>query len=250
MNEQYLKNLLHDHPWRDLVRCAATVPSTNAAVKALALNGAPEGTAMLADTQTQGRGRLGRTFCSEEGGLYLSLLLRPERPAAELMTLTARAAVCVRQAIMDTCQIDTQIKWVNDLYLHGKKVCGILTELVGSENPAAVVGIGINCSQTAFPEALSGIATSLLLETGKPIDKELLAAATLKNLFTVLDTPWLDAYRAACMNIGKPVKVLSPQGEKEAFAVDITDTAALTVRYPDGTVEDLSTGEISIRPVP
>ncbi len=249
MNEQRLKTLLYNHPWRDLVQCVATVPSTNAAVKVLALNGASEGTAMLADLQTQGRGRLGRTFCSEAGGLYLSVLLRPGRPASDLMTLTARAAVCVRQAIIDVCSIDTQIKWVNDLYLHGKKVCGILTELVGGEPPAAVVGIGINCDQTNFPAELSDIATSLFLETGRPTDKELLAAAILQKFSAVFDTPWLDTYRAACMNVGKPVKVLSPQGEKEAFAVDITDAAALTVRYPDGTVEDLSSGEISIRPV-
>lgn len=250
MNEQRLKTLLYNHPWHDLVQCVDTVPSTNAAVKALASNGAPEGTAMIAGCQTQGRGRLGRTFFSEEGGLYLSVLLRPERPASDLMTLTARTAVCVRQAIIDVCSIDTQIKWVNDLYLHGKKVCGILTELVGSENPAAVVGIGINCDQTAFPEELRDIASSLHAETGRQIDKEALAAAILRNLSSVFEMPWLDTYRSACVNIGKPVKVLSPQGEKDAFAVDITDTAALTVRYPDGTTEDLSTGEISIRPVP
>lgn len=249
MNEQRLKTLLYNHPWHDLVQCVDTVPSTNAAVKALASNGAPEGTAMLADTQTQGRGRLGRTFCSEKGGLYLSVLLRPERPAADLLTLTARTAVCVRQAIIDVCSIDTQIKWVNDLYLHGKKVCGILTELVGGEKPAAVVGIGINCDQIAFPEELRDIASSLYAETGRQTDKEALAAAILQNLSNVFNTPWLDTYRAACMNLGKPVKVLSPQGEKDAFAVDITDTAALTVRYPDGTVEDLSSGEVSVRSV-
>lgn len=249
MNEQYIKSLLKGHPWREAVQCVDTVPSTNAAVKAFASNGANEGTAMIADTQTQGRGRLGRTFCSEAGGLYLSVLLRPEKPAKDLLTLTARTAVCVRRAIFDTCSIDTQIKWVNDLLLHGKKVCGILTELVGGEKPAAVVGIGINCDQTAFPEELRDIASSLHAETGRQIDKEALAAAILRNLSAVFETPWLDTYRSACVNIGKPLKVLSPLGEKEAFAVDITDTAALTVRYPDGTTEDLSSGEISIRPV-
>lgn len=249
MNEQYLKYLLQDHPWRDLVQCVGTVPSTNAAVKALASVGAPEGTAMIANTQTQGRGRLGRTFYSKEGGLYLSVLLRPERQGSDLMTLTARTAVCVRQAIMDTCGIETRIKWVNDLLLQGKKVCGILTELVGGTVPSAIVGIGINCNQTAFSPELDGIAGSLLSETGKTIERELLAAAILQNLSAVFETPWIDAYRAACLNIGKPVRVLFPQGEKEAFAVDITDNAALTVRYPDGTTENLSSGEVSIRPM-
>lgn len=231
------------------MQCFDRIGSTNAAVKDLAANGAPEGTAVIADRQTQGRGRLGRTFCSEAGGLYLSVLLRPGRAASDLMTLTARTAVCVMQSVSDICACTVQIKWVNDLCFHGKKIAGILTELVGGTVPAAVVGIGINCNQTAFPPDLNGIAGSLLSETGKTVDRELLAAAILRRMSAVFDTPWLSVYRAACVNIGKPVRVLSPQGEKEAFAVDITDTAALTVRYPDGTTEDLSSGEISIRPM-
>lgn len=96
-----------------------------------------------------------------------------------------------------------------------EKVCGILTELVGGEKPAAVVGIGINCDQTAFPEELRDIASSLHAETGRQIDKEALAAAILRNLSAVFETPWLDTYRSACVNIGKPLKVLSPLGEKK-----------------------------------
>lgn len=248
MNEQRIKTILGDHPWAALVRCEHTVTSTNALVKALAAQGLPEGTALLAETQSAGRGRLGRSFYSPAGsGLYLSVLLRPGKLANELLDLTARVAVCVQRAISDTCGFDAGIKWVNDLCLHGKKLGGILTELTGGERPAVIIGIGINCDQTKFPSELTDIASSVYAETGVSVDREALAAAILRRLSTLYETDWLPAYRQHCVTLGKPVKVLFPQGEKEAFAVDVTDTAALLVEYPDGTREEISSGEVSVR---
>lgn len=250
MNEQKIKTFLSSHPWQTLVRCVDSIPSTNAAVKQLALQGVPEGTALLAEMQTAGRGRLGRSFHSPAGcGIYLSVLLRPEKPASDLFDLTARVAVCVRRAISEVCGCDADIKWVNDLMLHGKKIGGILTELVGVAEPAVIVGIGINCNQTDFPPELQKIAGSLFAETGKTVDREALAAAILRNLSNVFAIDWLPEYRANCITLGCEVKLLSPQGEREGFALDVTETAALLVRLPDGTTEEVSSGEVSVRPM-
>ena len=248
MDEQRIKSILNSHPWALSVHCEKTVRSTNLLVKALAAQGAPEGTAIFAERQTEGRGRLGRSFYSPAGtGLYFSVLLRPALPARELSDLTARVAVCVRRAICDTCGVQVGIKWVNDLCLNGKKLGGILTELVGGETPAAVVGIGINCSQTAFPPELSGIAGSIYTETGTSVDREALAAACLRRLSELYETDWLDEYRQCCVTLGQPVRILSAQGQREAFAEDVTDTAALLVRNPDGTREEIFSGEVSVR---
>lgn len=247
MNEQIIKQILSPHPWGALVRCVEACPSTNALVKQLALQGAPEGTACIAERQTAGRGRLGRSFFSPEGGIYLSVLLRPGKTAPALFDLTARVAVCVRRAISDTCGCDVGIKWVNDLILHGKKIGGILTELVGGAEPSAIVGIGINCGGADFPPELCEIASSLFAETGRLVDREALAASILRNLSDILfEIDWLPEYRACCVTLGKNVRLLSPQGEREAFAMDVTETAALLVRLPDGTVEEVSSGEASL----
>lgn len=248
MNEQRIKTILNNHPWAARVRCEETAASTNDIVKILAAQGAPEGTAVFAERQTAGRGRLGRSFYSPaETGLYFSVLLRPERPARELLDLTARVAVCVRRAISEVCGVEVCIKWVNDLCLNGKKIGGILTELTGGTNPAAVVGVGINCNQPEFPQELSGIAGSVFSGSGVTVDRETLAAACLRQLSALYDTDWLAEYRAYCVSLQKPVKILSAQGEREAFAEDVTDTAALLVRYPDGSREEIFSGEVSVR---
>lgn len=248
MNEQLLKNLLNHHPWGELVNCEGTVGSTNSLVKALALQAAPEGTAVLADAQTAGRGRLGRSFYSPNGsGLYLSVLLRPQKPAQALFDLTARVAVAVCRAVEAVCGIALSVKWVNDLCLNGKKLGGILTELVGGAVPAAIVGIGINCTQTEFPEDLRSIAGSILSETGITVSREQLAAAILQQLSCLFDVDWLPYYRARCLTLGKEVRVISADGQRKAVALDVTDTAALLVEYPDGSREAVSSGEVSVR---
>lgn len=248
MDEQTVKAYLRGHPWAELVRCTDSTRSTNADAKALASAGAPEGTAVIAEQQTEGRGRLGRSFFSPAGsGLYLTVLLRPEKPAAELLDLTARAAVCAQRAIRSACGIETALKWVNDLYLNGKKVGGILTELTGGAVPAVLLGIGINCAQAAFPPELSQIAGSLTGETGLPVDRERLAAELLRQFSMIFEIDWSADYRRSCITLGRQVRVLSPQGTREGFAFEITDTAALCVRYPDGTQEELSSGEVSVR---
>lgn len=248
MNEERIKTYLHGHPWAAYLTCVDCIGSTNTAVKAAAQQNAPEGTAVLAEEQTAGRGRLGRSFYSPAGsGLYLSVLLRPARPADALLDLTARVAVCVREAILDACGVSVGIKWVNDLCLNGKKLGGIMTELVGVGVPAVVVGIGLNCTQTDFPPALSQLAGSILTETGCTVDRERLAACILRRLSAVFETDWLPTYRQHCVTLGKQIRIISAQGQREAFALDVTDTAALLAEYPDGSREAVCSGEVSVR---
>ncbi len=235
--------------------------STNTHLKRMALEGAPHGTVVLAEQQTGGRGRFDRVFHSPPGkGIYLSLLLRPTLPANKLMVLTAFTAVAVCRAIEQTCALRPQIKWTNDLILGGKKLCGILTELsLESETGRvqyAVVGIGINVNQESeeFPPELSSIATSLKSAAGRPISREALIAALLTQLdemtasaFEAGRAQWLSEYRAACMTIGQAVSVQRGGQKRLGTALSIDEDAALVVRYEDGSVETVNSGEVSVR---
>ena len=246
---------LGDHPWASRVKVLRMVDSTNNYLKALAAEGAPQGTVAVADWQTAGRGRLGRRFDSPPGtGIYLSVLLRPGCPAGELMTLTAQAAVAVRRAVAAVCGAELGIKWVNDLVLGGKKLCGILTELSFEAESGlvgyAVVGVGINCNRTEaqFSPALREIAGSLLTQTGQPVDRTRLAAELIRSLSELPKLDWRAEYRAACVNLGRQVQILSPgQPPRSGVAEDVGDLAELLVRLPDGSLETVNAGEVSVR---
>ena len=247
---------LSDDPRRELVTVLPEVDSTNNALKSLAARGAPAGTVLMADCQTGGRGRMGRSFDSAAGkGIYLSLLLRPACPPAGLMTLTAQAAVAVRRAIGEVCGVLPEIKWVNDLFLSGKKICGILTELSLEAETGlvsyAVVGVGVNCNRPAedFPEALREIAGSILSQTGSPVDRNRLAAAMIRQLDALPRLDWRQEYAEACMTLGKAVSILSPgKPPLEAFALEIGEQAELIVRTAAGERLSVNSGEVSIRP--
>lgn len=211
------------------------VDSTNDRLKELAAAGAPEGTVLLARGQTAGRGTSGRAFWSPAGeGLYLSVLLRPAAPPEELLTLTGRAAAAVRRGIASVSGAPCTIKWLNDIYLGGYKVCGILTEL----SPCldwAVLGIGVNLTQRRedFEGAgLTGIATSLAAE-GYPADRRELAAGILAELEHMYrDFPghrekWLAEYRAHCDTVGRPVRFWADGGLRTGRAAAIEDDFTL-----------------------
>lgn len=224
-----------------------TIDSTNAELKRR--TDAAHGTVICSVQQTQGRGRLGRSFQSPEGGLYLSVLLRRTEPPEQLLHLTPMAAVAVRRAIFDACGIWTQIKWINDLVLHGKKVCGILTELAGKDR--IILGIGINCTTETFPPELADIATSLHAHCA--VDLHRLTSALLLRL-QELDAglfsrkaEWMREYAAACLTVGKPVQLLRAGTKREAFAEGIDENGGLLVRFDDGTRETVTMGEASVR---
>ncbi len=242
------------------VLCLSTVDSTNNRLRELALGGAPAGQVVLADEQTEGRGRRGRVFASpKQQGIYLSVLLRPDSLPADIAEITAWTAVAVNNAIESVCDIRAGIKWVNDLVIDRKKICGILTETsIESENgyvQSVIIGIGINVNgqKEDFPEEIRSIATSLAAETGKPIVRARLAAALIREL-DCLSQAWpkgkskyLAAYRKDNITTGKEILVVHGTEKAPAYATAIGDDFSLRVRYADGRSKNLSGGEISIK---
>ena len=240
--------------------CPDSVDSTNTEAKRHAARGADEGLVILSRHQSAGRGRAGRTFHSPDGlGLYLSVLLRPCLPPETVANFTAWTAVAVCDAIQATCGVRPQIKWTNDLVLNGKKLCGILTELATDPNTGKpdylVVGIGINVSHgpADFPEELCSIATSLSAELGRSVDCALLAAQVIVALdrlyarFPEKKAAYLEQYRADCLTVGKQVQLITPTTVREAVATGIDDEFRLLVKFPDGSTQAVSTGEVSVR---
>lgn len=191
-----------------------SVDSTNTYLNRLAEEGAPEGTVVVAEAQTAGRGTAGRSFFSPAGeGLYLSVLLRPEAELSQLLTLTGRAAAAVRAAVERACGAPCQIKWLNDIYLNGKKLCGILAEL-SPDGKRVILGVGINLCQsgeTFGTQGLGDIATSLAAE-GYSVDREELLRCVLEELGEMYRLfpggleECLQTYRAHCLTIGRQVE--------------------------------------------
>ena len=260
MKEQILTKLAPGHPWGGLLQYYLCLDSTNTFAKALAAQGAPHGTVIVAGSQTGGRGRLGRSFHSPEGtGLYFTAILRPDCEAAELMHLTCAVAVAVSDAVEDTCGIRLGIKWINDLVCGTRKVGGILTELTlvpGSAKVAsAIVGIGINCRQQAsdFPPELQSIAGSLALASGRDVSPADLAAAIMARLSDLAPRlltekqSIMDRYRANCITLSQEVSLHRANTVTHATAIGIDDEGALLVRYPDGREETVNSGEASVR---
>lgn len=230
------------------------VASTNQLAKEYGENGAEEGLVVLADSQTAGRGRLGRSFCSPAGtGLYMSLLLRPSLSAEKALSITTAAAVAVCRAIERVSPRKAQIKWVNDIYCDGKKVCGILTEAAFEHSGMryAVLGIGINVTdpKDGFPRDIADIAASVF---GKQDgDRHLLAAAVLDAFFEeyehLNEERFVREYRERSCLIGKAVTVKAAAGDRDATVLDVDEACRLLVRYEDGREEALSSGDVSIR---
>ena len=232
-----------------------TVDSTNTVCRRLAMEGAPDGTAVVAARQTAGRGRMGRHFESPEGmGLYLSMLWRPVTSPEGLLPLTAMASASAAEAIRRVTGADVGIKWPNDLVLHGKKLAGILTEsaLTGSGGVAyVVIGIGVNLWQkpSDFSPEVAKVATSLAAE-GYAVDRTALETAltdALRQAFRHLCAPetFVDEYRRLCLTLGRQVRIVPV--DETVTALDIDGQYGLTVRRENGAVETLRCGEVSVR---
>lgn len=238
-----------------------TIDSTNTALKRMAPEGAPEGTCLLAKEQTAGRGRLGRSFYSPSGsGLYLSMLLRPQLLPISATHLTCAAAVAVCETIEDLTDRRPVIKWVNDIYVDGKKVCGILTE--GALNSAdgtlsyAIVGIGINllAPEGGFPEEIARTAGALDVDPGI---RSALSAGIIDRLLDLYEgmpeASFLEAYRQRSFLLGQPILVYPLAGGDikgepyPATVLSILPDFSLLVRLEDGTTRAISSGEVSVR---
>lgn len=234
-----------------------TVGSTNEAARARAIAGAPEGLVVLAMQQTQGRGRQGRSFFSPpDTGVYLSLVLRPRQyAAAQAVRLTTMAAVAACEAIEAVSERPAQIKWVNDIYVEGRKVCGILTEAaVAVENGMleyVVLGVGVNVlpPREGFPPELAGTAGAVLPAPRSDAKNRLAAAFLDRFMACYADPPaglW-QAYRSRSLVLGRQVLVLAGGDSRPAEALDIDEDFRLLVAYEDGTRERLFSGEVSLQ---
>jgi BirA family biotin operon repressor/biotin-[acetyl-CoA-carboxylase] ligase len=240
--------------------CFPVIDSTNNYLKREAMN-VSAGTVVVANEQTGGRGRLGRSFRSQpDKGIYLSALLRPDVLPAQALNLTAFVAVAVCEGIEEATGLQPQIKWTNDIVLGDHKVCGILTEMsVEGESGALqhiITGIGVNVNQTEedFPPELREMATSLRMVKGEAIPRGLLAAEII-NALDRMYTAWtgdgadyLERYRARCLTVGRQVKLLRADGSvQEAQALGVDDDFALVVEHPDSHRETITSGEVSVR---
>ena len=243
------------------LRCAEELGSTNTVLKELANRGESAGLALVAGRQTAGRGRMGRSFYSpEDTGVYLSLLLRPALPAAEATRITACAAVAVAETLEELSGRAAQIKWVNDVFMDGRKVCGILTEASldceSGQLSYAVVGIGVNALEPAggFPEELREIAGSVFRERTLPELRCRIAAGILHRLWRYCGGATLEdcfpAYRDRSLVLGRQVELLSPGREPESARVlDLEPDYALRVRLADGSERAVRSGEVRVRPL-
>lgn len=239
------------------VHFAVQTDSTNELGKRLAREGAPHGTLAVAEFQTAGKGRSGRSWTAPAGtSVMMSLVLRPTFSPDMAPMLTLVMGLSVAQAVI-RLGMEASIKWPNDAVVSRKKICGILTEmnLEGSRIREVVIGVGINVNVEAMPEELSDKATSLLLESGRSFDRSLVAALVLerfeKNYDRFLQTGdlslLLEEYNSLLANRGRPVRVLDPKEPWEGTALGISEKGELLVRREDGSVDRVRSGEVSVR---
>lgn len=245
---------------RDNIYVYDAVDSTNTQCKRLAMDGAADGTVVLAEEQTAGRGRKGRSFQSPRGlGLYLSVLWRPSCEPAKLLPLTALAAVAVSRAVERVTGEQAAIKWPNDLLLHDRKIAGILTEMAlegeSGQIDYVVLGIGVNVHHTPadFTEEVASMASSLDAVLGTFVSRPRLAAALMEELDLlrreILWQPerYREAYRQRCVTVGRTVQLLRGEERHVATAIDVDDRFGLVVRREDGRLETVRSGEVSVR---
>ena len=242
--------------WRN-VHWLARVDSTQRVARDLARSGAAEGTAVVAEEQTAGRGRLGRTWHSPPGdNLYCSIVLRPPRAPAEVPQIALVAGLAVADAVQETAGRCPAIKWPNDVLLDGKKVCGILTEMESEMDRVhhVIAGIGVNLNTRRFPRELREKASSLLLLTGRPVERAPFTARLLAALearygrylsvgFASVRTEW-ESY--SCLT-GTEVRVQGPGGEVAGRVIGLDDDGALRLRGADGRVTRIVAGEVTLR---
>ena len=236
--------------------CFEMIDSTNSFLKREAMDDAPHGSAAVANCQSAGRGRLGRTFQSPaDRGIYLSVLLRPNLPGETLLSATGMAAVAVSRAIKRTTGVQVGIKWTNDLILNGKKLAGILAEtVVIGDEIALVIGVGVNVHHRRedFEGEVADIATSLAME-GITVSRAALAAAMIEELYALGDAlggeigAYIEEYRRSCVTLEREVRLVWSEEQSKATALDIDEKFGLVVRFDDGSVTTVRTGEVSVR---
>ncbi len=243
------------------VHSFAIIDSTNNEAKRLAEAGAKHGTLVISEQQNGGKGRRGRNWASPAGnGIWMTLILRPELEPIKASMLTLVAAMAVRDAIIDVCDnAECQIKWPNDIVINGKKICGILTEMSADPDSInyVVVGIGINVNTESFPDDIAKVATSIRCEVKHSVRRSSIIVnfekAFEKYYARFIKTQDLslikDEYNKVLVNIGRTVKIIEKNNEYTGKALGIDETGCLLVEREDGTVEEVLSGEVSVRGV-
>lgn len=258
LSKEEISNALIDELKGTEIHLLNTVDSTNDYAKMLAKQDAPEYTLVVADTQTHGKGRMGRVFSSPSGtGIYMSFILRPKTSLETAQLITSCVAVAISKAIDTLCNCSSKIKWVNDIFLNDKKISGTLTEgAINFENGSfeyAIVGIGINVRsvKNIFDGELSSIATSIEDETGLKISRSRLIAEVFNNIYLQLQSidekSFIKEYKKRSLIVGKDVIVSENGQEVFAKAIGIDKTAGLIVQFEDGSTKVLNSGEARIR---
>ena len=232
-----------------------SIDSTQSEARRHAENGKTAPALFVADTQTAGRGRLGRSFYSpSETGIYMTLLLDVTNdPPAGVCRLTSGAAVAVALAAEDVTGASCKIKWVNDIYVNGRKACGILAQsFFAHEKRYVAIGVGVNLCTSDFPDEISGVACSLTDSTGRGKRAEL-AVAIACRLFDVYsalcqgDVSYMNEYRGRSAVLGKHVTFTQNGITVEGTAVAVNDDGGLCVKLADGNTVTLNSGEITLR---
>ena len=259
MQKEIINHISKENPWRERIQFFDTITSTNDVLKQMALQGAPEGTVLVADSQSGGQGRLGRTFLSPSGvGIYLSVLLRPACMPGELMHLTCASALAACDAIEQAAGFRPGVKWTNDIVYQKRKLAGILTELGLNQDGStayAIIGIGINCTQHPedFPKELQEIAGSLKMVSEREIDRTLVAAKMIEAFYEMnrglleKKSQMISDYRKACITLGQEISVFRNGINRHGRALDVDEDGALLVAYEDGSTETVNSGEVSVR---
>ena len=251
LNSDLIKNSLLPELSQITITCFDTTDSTNTQAKALARQGAEHFSLVVANEQTAGKGRLGRTFYSPaDSGIYLSLILRPQFDITDATIITTACSVAVAMAIKKVCGIKVQIKWVNDLLFNGKKVCGILTESESTNGKLSfiVLGIGINFTMSQFPCDIQNKAGAIFASTD--ITREALIAQILNEFYAIYrklpSHEFMEFYRQNNCTLGKQITVLVPGGSYKAQAKGITDEGGLVVSLQNGETQIISSGEVAV----
>ena len=240
------------------IRYFSRIDSTNQYAKRIAEEGAPDGTLIIADEQTAGKGRSGRTWVTPPAeAIAFTLLLRPKLSPDRISMVTLVMGLAVTNAVNSLYGVSAGIKWPNDVVIKGRKLCGILTEMSAEVRQVnyIVIGVGINANLTSFSEEIRGIATSLRLELGQDINRaELIARvmAEFERLYAEFEAQGdlgavMQEYNELCLNAGSKVRVLDPNGEYTGTSRGINSMGELLVETEDGKMQEVYAGEVSVR---
>ena len=235
-----------------------TTSSTNEVAKKLALSGAKHGTVVISEEQTQGKGRMGRSFYSPANtGIYMSIILRPTLTAMDSVLITTSSSVAICDAIHKVTGIECQIKWINDIYINNKKIGGILTEASTNFESGTIdyliLGIGINFNNPKddFPDNLKEIAGSLYKGNSNGINRNMLCAEILNNILSIIpkikDFDFISEYKKRSIILNQEIMYISGGIYSKGKAIDINNDGSLVIKHDDGSIKILNSGEVSIR---